>query len=389
MVPTSPFTGTHRVEPVCAYPTSVTSDSRSVDAPTANYLCLDTGIVFNATGARGRLDRFYAEDYQLHSESAASEFVYFDGGAAVGENDQIIDFVERNSTVRDAGRILDIGCGKGLLLRRFLQRHPRWRGFGVEPSANAKAWLGQVLPGVEVFEGPFESSGFSRETFEVIALNGVLEHVARPLEFLRQIRRCLAPGGVAYVGVPNFANNAADLFTYDHLSRFTPETITWLFAATGFTIRATWASPERVPMCFLLAGGEAADLVAPDAVVAASRAQAQAASVWVSQVFAAYERAAVDARRHGRLLGFYGTGTIGLMGMRSTSLSRDLVYSFFDDNHTLWHSSRGGIPIRSPEEIRSGVVGLLGISANACYWPRIRARIAALTGGAIPVYPEQ
>ena len=123
--------------------------------------------------------------------------------------------------------------GKDFLLHRFALLFPEWELFGIEPSRNAQKYFRRVIPQVKLFNGSLEESMFAKEKFDLVLANGVLEHVPFPTKFLEIYRGCISKG-VGYIGVPNFNNNPSDLFTYDHLSRFTPRTIEGLFATTGF-----------------------------------------------------------------------------------------------------------------------------------------------------------
>ena len=73
-----------------------------------------------------------------------------------------------------------------------------------------------------------------------------------PVTFLKAIRNSLADDGYLYVGVPNFENNPADLFTFDHLARFTPNTINLTFNLAGFKIVSKIVPDKRVPMWFIV-----------------------------------------------------------------------------------------------------------------------------------------
>ena len=149
-------------------------------------------------------------------------------------------------------KILDIGCGKGLLLNKLNKKFPDAKLHGVEPSRNAAEFFKKVLPKVNLSESTFENSPFVKETFDLITTNGVLEHVPNPVTFLKAIRNSLADDGYLYVGVPNFENNPADLFTFDHLARFTPNTINLTFNLAGFKIVSKIVPDKRVPMWFIV-----------------------------------------------------------------------------------------------------------------------------------------
>jgi 2-polyprenyl-3-methyl-5-hydroxy-6-metoxy-1,4-benzoquinol methylase len=101
----------------------------------------------------------------------------------------------------ERGRLLDVGCNMGMLLRLV-----RWRGWdavGVEPSPAlhriATEQLG--LPMRNCFLE--ELSADAESGFDVVALSDVFEHVTEPRTFLATAGRFLRPDGLRYLKVPN------------------------------------------------------------------------------------------------------------------------------------------------------------------------------------------
>lgn len=94
--------------------------------------------------------------------------------------------------VRAGAEILEVGCGRGLLLKQL-----RAKGFkvtGVEPSAKAAAVARGA--GLTVFEGyfPNEELRASRRKFDAVIMSHVLEHIGKPMEALQEAAS-VAPGG--------------------------------------------------------------------------------------------------------------------------------------------------------------------------------------------------
>ena len=102
-------------------------------------------------------------------------------------------------------KALDIGAGTGVFLAKFLteatRRGQRWEPNAVEPDPLAAAHL-RRLGMFQVTEGLF-TPGPSFEGFDLCTLNKVVEHLADPVELLRQAGTVLSSNrGVLYVEVP-------------------------------------------------------------------------------------------------------------------------------------------------------------------------------------------
>lgn len=378
----SPITQSTNTRFISTYDPCIMSDSRIADRRSDNYLCLDTGLVFNASGARGGEKAFYTDEYDLHSENDNSEFKYFESDKVVGIYDDIADFVATNTNFTGNPSILDIGCGKGILLRKLQGKYPGSVLHGVEPSRNALKFFQKVFPDVSLFEGIFEDSPFLNKKFDLIVSNGVLEHVPDPVAFLKNIRSCIAESGFLYIGVPNFRNNPADLFTYDHLSRFTPETVNMVFQLGGFEIAASKVSDQRVPMWYVLKPAKTKTIEDVAVDVDGSAKLVEKTLKEIDAFFESYQKAAKEAKAKKKKVAVYGTGAFGLIGTRYTELDTQIIERIFDDNMSIWGSERLGIAVDDPQKIKDmDAVSEIVISANPCYINLIENKVKALIEG--------
>ena len=107
------------------------------------------------------------------------------------------------------GRVLDVGCGRGLLLKEFRRRG--WQVQGTELSEHSARYPREILD-LPVETGSLETIRFPANHFDVITLWHVLEHVSDPQALLTEANRILKPGGVLLVSVPNFGGCEAKLF---------------------------------------------------------------------------------------------------------------------------------------------------------------------------------
>jgi SAM-dependent methyltransferase len=87
------------------------------------------------------------------------------------------------------GSILDLGCGDNTSLEQF--RRPGLDVWGADHQAHP------ALSHADHFRllGPDGQIPFADGSFDVIAAQWVLEHIARPGRFLREVCRVLKPGG--------------------------------------------------------------------------------------------------------------------------------------------------------------------------------------------------
>jgi len=107
------------------------------------------------------------------------------------------------------GHVLDVGCGRGLLLEAFRRRG--WQVQGTELSDQAARYARQVVR-IPVETGRLEEIGFPEGHFDAVTMWHVLEHVHDPRVLLAEASRILKPGGVLLVGVPNFSGIEARVF---------------------------------------------------------------------------------------------------------------------------------------------------------------------------------
>jgi 2-polyprenyl-3-methyl-5-hydroxy-6-metoxy-1,4-benzoquinol methylase len=98
------------------------------------------------------------------------------------------------------GKLLDVGCGNGRFLS--LMSALGWVVHGIEPDPGS-AEVARRLLGRPV-HAELSSAPFPPETFDVITLNHVLEHVSNPTEVLSLCHCLCRRGGRIGIVVPNW-----------------------------------------------------------------------------------------------------------------------------------------------------------------------------------------
>lgn len=120
---------------------------------------------------------------------------------------RVLDAVEAHAPRR--GRLLDVGCGHGLLLDEARLRG--WDVRGIEPATAARTHA------VEQFGLPVEDRSLAEldpavdGDLAAIVLADVLEHFDDPVGAVRRCASLLAPGGVVCVVTPDPASRTARL----------------------------------------------------------------------------------------------------------------------------------------------------------------------------------
>jgi SAM-dependent methyltransferase len=140
--------------------------------------------------------------------------------------------------VRQTGRLLEIGCGGGLLVRAASARG--WEVWGTEISPSCASLLRPVM-GDRIFHGTVVEAPFPSESFDGAAMIEVIEHLVDPLPYLLSIRRLLRPGGRLFLTTPNVAGASARVlgtraraYMSEHLTYFDPRSMTSLLTRAGF-----------------------------------------------------------------------------------------------------------------------------------------------------------
>ncbi|MCC6443903.1 MAG: class I SAM-dependent methyltransferase [Armatimonadetes bacterium] len=170
------------------------------------------------------------------------------------------------------GRVLDVGCGVGVLGKRLKEQGRAGEVYGVEIVPEAAEAARAVLDGV--LEGDIErlTLPFAMESFDCIVCADVLEHLADPWSVVARLHALLRPAGAIVTSLPNVGFHRvvrglikgrweyrdSGVLDRTHLRFFTLPGILDLFEGRGFaveTIHRRIDSGLNMKMLnFLLAG---------------------------------------------------------------------------------------------------------------------------------------
>jgi 2-polyprenyl-3-methyl-5-hydroxy-6-metoxy-1,4-benzoquinol methylase len=150
---------------------------------------------------------------------------------------------------RAGGRVLDIGCGHGSLLKELSDKG--CDAYGVELNPDSVEICRKK--GLNVRVGSIDDMNFENEFFDTVILWHVIEHVPSPKNALDKIRKVLKPGGAVFLSAPNAGSYLAKIFGVHwfawqipfHFYHFSPDTFRKIAEKSGYKIvRLKAVTPE-------------------------------------------------------------------------------------------------------------------------------------------------
>ncbi|MEW6263513.1 MAG: class I SAM-dependent methyltransferase [Thermodesulfobacteriota bacterium] len=137
-------------------------------------------------------------------------------------------------------RVLDVGAGTGLFVETAAAR-------GLQPTALElnRANVDRLRAGgFEVIDRPLEETRIEADTFDLVSLWEVIEHIVEPKPLLNHIARVLKPDGLLMILAPNadslvtriLHEKSGTFGGHSHVNHFNLKTLTRLLAETGFSL---------------------------------------------------------------------------------------------------------------------------------------------------------
>lgn len=152
----------------------------------------------------------------------------------VTKKDIVLDTVDRYSTNGSDTKVLDIGCGSGLMLNAL---EDVGQVFGMDMSDDAikfskEIFSGQVEKGFLPDQIPYQEN-----FFDLITALDVIEHVDQDIDSLKAMHSKLVSGGMAVITVPAymFLWSSFDELN-EHKRRYTLPELNAKLVEAGFTV---------------------------------------------------------------------------------------------------------------------------------------------------------
>lgn len=144
---------------------------------------------------------YESEDYISHTDSKRNWFEKLYQGVKSFSIKRKLKLIEKNTSKK--GLLLDYGCGTGDFLA--YAKKSGWSTLGYEPNSKAKVIAKEK--GIKILDNLKE---LDDNSFDVISLWHVLEHVYQPEATIAEFKRLLKPDGVLIIAVPNYKSYDAN-----------------------------------------------------------------------------------------------------------------------------------------------------------------------------------
>jgi len=140
------------------------------------------------------------------------------------------------------GKMLDIGCGNGHLIKRLMKMG--WNVEGMDFDPVAVEYCKSL--GLNAKAGDFFELNYPSDYYDAVTLSHVIEHVPNPAKTLTEIFRILKPGGKVVMATPNsdswlytdvFKENWLSLHPPAHIHIFNLDNLGDLVKNAGFELK--------------------------------------------------------------------------------------------------------------------------------------------------------
>ena len=201
--------------------------------------CQDCGHVFSSYSAEPHYDGFWGDDVP------DVEHFYWKNARVRMHR----DFSRRFLTGR-SGKLLDMGCGLGFFVD-YVGQFEGWQAFGCELSPAAVRYARTKLGLRNIIGGRLDEVDLPENSFDIITMWDVLDHLAQPDRVLRRCYELLKPGGVCFIRTPNLPVQLARarikkavwgdrpgisyLLARDHCHYYSERSVTKLLVRNGFS----------------------------------------------------------------------------------------------------------------------------------------------------------
>jgi 2-polyprenyl-3-methyl-5-hydroxy-6-metoxy-1,4-benzoquinol methylase len=149
--------------------------------------------------------------------------------------------INKMKKYKKSGKVLDIGCSSGYLLK--LAKNNNFEPYGVELNPNAVKY-GNDNHGLNILNKDLKVANFESNYFDIIVCSQLMEHIVNPENLLSEIHRVLKSDGILIIDSPNYAGLMVKFWGKKwggyqpqwHIWQFTPKSISNLLFKNNFNV---------------------------------------------------------------------------------------------------------------------------------------------------------
>lgn len=205
--------------------------------------CVNCGLVYlNPMPCPDDIARIYdTKDYYCNRElQGEAPLGYPDYRMLEGHLIFVADEILRPVKHIKPGKLLDVGCGMGIMLNRF--RELGWDTYGVDISTYATDYARNKLE-LKVFTGVVDDLDFPDDSFDLVTMVLTIEHLPYPKSTLKAIQRLMKPGATIIISThdvgglwPRIVGSKWRHLNFpEHLHLFSRGTLQRIMRETGFS----------------------------------------------------------------------------------------------------------------------------------------------------------
>jgi 2-polyprenyl-3-methyl-5-hydroxy-6-metoxy-1,4-benzoquinol methylase len=184
--------------PICAARVPMSSHFKNGAGRIRKCSACSVGFVYPRLSGPKLLSQ-YSPSYFQEKYDSLQQSEYLNMQSWQNKIEMCLGWVDRLRGAK-TGLLLDVGCGKGWFLEAARERG--WQVQGVELCPEvAKRTMERV--GTQVHIGSIFDVELPPETFDLVTMFDVIEHLEEPIEALRICYRILKPGGALALSTPN------------------------------------------------------------------------------------------------------------------------------------------------------------------------------------------
>lgn len=201
------------------------------------------------------IESVYKEDYFFGAKKSFG-YVDYDANKKAMTNIFELYLSKFKKILGGTGRLLDIGAATGFFMH-IVERHG-WKTDGIEISSHA-ASLGKNR-GLSIGAGTIHQTTFLPQSFDVVTMWDVIEHVPDPASDIRKITALLKSGGILAINTPDSGSLFARimgarwhlLVPPEHIYYFNRTSLRMLLEKNGFMVIEVGCVGKRFTLEYIM-----------------------------------------------------------------------------------------------------------------------------------------